>query len=601
MKARYIIATLISILSIFSCTKNEENGNSNDSNDKKAIEITASGLITAFDFNGGELKVPFDAQGDWTATAVDTKSSAFVTVFPESGKAGHNTVTISVAKNTTADNRYASVNLTSGKDTETLAISQTEGQIIKLEFNEKTVPAEENTFSMSLEANYAWSISGIEEYADWMAISATSGAAGTTQLKFSFLSNQGLSERKATVRFLDDPLVELSITQEGRAPQISVSYNQNDFNSLSYFGTALNAEIHSEGGSWVASSEKDYDWVRLSRTSGDGEYSQITVEIDVNFTGEDRTAEFKFSLVDYPDAQSASLKISQPGVNAPIHVRPINLPTGNTVMFNAMSISENDYYSIASIEQRELVSEGDGVNISCSPDLFWKGNYMKFDAYSPVNNKYLSIEGGRVSSNEFVLNYTIPDTPEEDFPIYISDIYELSPNPYGDVQDIQLTFKQALSRLSFVTDDSVISESGATLSVKSVKYNLGFSSATITANHTSGFSTVLDAISKTVVPNYSKVEDSGYLEIGIDDTGVTEEQYMYSRYLPACPSNLVTIEVDYAIRVSDSEVESVVSFNLPEGISPFEAGREYRVIFKPTFSTYSIYITIQGGGGGGTK
>ena len=287
MKSRYIIAVLIPIFAILSCTKNEENGNGNGSNDKKAIEITATGLITSFDFNGGELKVPFDAQGDWTATAVDTKSSSFVTIFPESGKAGHNTVTITVSKNTTPENRYASVNLTSGKETETLSISQTEGQIIKLEFNEKTVPAEENTFLMSLEANYAWSISGIEDYADWMAISTTSGTAGASQLRFSFLSNPDLSERKATVRFLEDPLVELSITQEGRAPQISVSYNSNEFNSLSYFGTELEAEIHSEGGSWVATSEKDYDWVRLSRTSGDAEYSQVTVEIDVNFTGED--------------------------------------------------------------------------------------------------------------------------------------------------------------------------------------------------------------------------------------------------------------------------------------------------------------------------
>ena len=598
MKARYIIAVLIPILSIVSCTKNEENGNGNGNgtDDKKAIEITATGLITAFDFNGGELKVPFDAQGDWTAAAEDTKSSSFVTVFPESGKAGHNTVTITVAKNTTAENRSASVNLISGKDTETLVISQTGGRVLNIEFNEKTVPAEDNTFTMSLEANCAWSISRTEEYSDWMAISPTSGAAGKSVLSFSFLSNPDLSERKATVRFSDDPLVELFITQEGREPTINVSYNSNDFNNISYFRTELQAEVHSEGGSWIASSDEDYDWVRLSKTSGDGEYSVVTVEIDINFTGEDRTAEFKFGLVNYPDAQSASIKIYQKGVNAPIHVRPINLPAGKTVMLNAMSISENDYNGIAALEQRELVSAGDYVAIICSPDLIWKGNYMKFDAYSPVDNNYLSIKDGRVSSNEFILNYTIPDLPEDDFPIYISDLYNLEPNILGNNQDIQLSFKQALSRLSLVTDDSALSGAGATLSVKSVKYILGFSSATITVNHTSGFSTVLDADSKTVVPNYTKVDDSGYIVIGD-----AEEQYMYSRYLPACSSNLVKIEVNYVIQTSYSVEEFVVSFIVPEGISSFEAGHEYRIIFKPTFSSYSIQVIIQDGGGGGTK
>ena len=282
---------------------------------------------------------------------------------------------------------------------------------------------------------------------------------------------------------------------------------------------------------------------------------------------------------------------------------PSNLPAGNALKLNAMSISDNDYYSIASLGQRDLVSEGEGIGITCSPDLFWKGNYMKFDAYSPVDNNYLSIKDGRASTDQFVLNYIIPDAPEGDFQIFISDLYELGPNYNGNVKDVLLNFKQVLSRLSLVIDDSYFSGTGTLLSVKSVNYKLGFSSATITANHTSGVSTQLDANSKTVVPNYIKVEDSGTISLGD-----SEDQYMYSRYLPACSSNSVQIEVDYLIRIPDTnmangyvETENVISFDLTKVLSSFDAGREYRVFFKPTATSYSISIAVQGGGGGGTK
>ena len=84
--------------------------------------------------DGSSLDIPFTAAGDWTASATVTKAEGWISVSPESGKAGSVSITINVQPNESAEERKATVQIKCGDETCSIYVTQVgKGAVVKPE------------------------------------------------------------------------------------------------------------------------------------------------------------------------------------------------------------------------------------------------------------------------------------------------------------------------------------------------------------------------------------------------------------------------------------------------------------------------------------
>lgn len=106
MKTFNLTIFALSLLVITSCASCDDN----DDELSKQTSITVSPQNTTIDFEGGEIELTVNADGDWGVTS----KSDFCTVDRKGGVAGENKVKATIAKNSTADNRTATINFYGG-------------------------------------------------------------------------------------------------------------------------------------------------------------------------------------------------------------------------------------------------------------------------------------------------------------------------------------------------------------------------------------------------------------------------------------------------------------------------------------------------------
>ena len=81
-----------------------------------------------------KLDISFTAAGDWTASATVTKAEDWISVSPESGKAGSVSITISVQPNESTEEREATVQIKCGDETCNIYVTQVgKGAVVKPE------------------------------------------------------------------------------------------------------------------------------------------------------------------------------------------------------------------------------------------------------------------------------------------------------------------------------------------------------------------------------------------------------------------------------------------------------------------------------------
>lgn len=209
-KFQLALMVILTVLSV-SCDPNNNGGGANPepTPDTGSITISSSqNLNPVFDETGGSMGITFTASANWSAT-LTTKASGWIGIDPTSGGKGENTVTYTVAANSTNEPRSAVVTITCGKDSKTINISQTQNNAIVVAPEKLEADPEGQTVSLKVGHNvqYTMEIDG-----DWIAQLDTK-AFTEEQLNFNIDPNKTGKTRTGKIVFTStDKAIQQTVT-----------------------------------------------------------------------------------------------------------------------------------------------------------------------------------------------------------------------------------------------------------------------------------------------------------------------------------------------------------------------------------------------------
>lgn len=484
--------------------------------------------------DGGQEILTFRTNVSWTidvsATAGDV---SWCSVSDTSGKSGSQSITISVAKNDTYEDRTATITLTAGNIVKTASVTQRQKDAILMSPNRFDVGIEGGTIKIDVNSNINYNVIIPEQYQGW--ISSMSNKSMTIS-SYSFLISESkeYDKREGEIVFLSDNLKETVKVYQAGSAILVLSKNEvvvDDSENI------VDIEISSNFKYVVDMATEE--WIRIieDKTSE----KTISFSIDANNTYEDREA-----IIVFRDANSdkkESVTIIQRQKDA-ILLASKKIDIGQDGGIFSIDVNSNVDYTveIASscsswISQSNLKS---GSLITTSP------------AFEVANSEEYNVREG-----EIYFKYNdISDTLK----VYQSGgaVLVLNQSEYyleGGNSTISVELKSNID-FSYTISDSWISEV-ATRAVSSTQktFNVDVNKTgstrkgTILFTSSDGSKTAkVTIIQETIVLAESlKITWSGYL-------GYVGEKYLL--YANATPSNAIT---DFEWSSSDDDVLSIVS------------------------------------------
>lgn len=197
-------------------------GKDNISIDKNSYEATPA---------GGSDVVKVTTNNNWTAT-VSEEGAAWVTVAPAEGQAGEAEATVTVAENTAAEPRSATVTFAAGDAKMQYTVSQ-EGVSVVLAQTSYSPEAEGGSTKVMVTANAAWTATSS---AEWVTVAPATGNSGETEVSITVAENAAEEVRSAVVTFTANENVKVEYTVSQAAKKPVVLNNQ-------YAYTAAGAEV----------------------------------------------------------------------------------------------------------------------------------------------------------------------------------------------------------------------------------------------------------------------------------------------------------------------------------------------------------------------
>lgn len=261
---------------------------------------------------------------NWKASS----SNSWLTITPITGAKGQSTISVSAAKNTTHQNRTATVTVwdTDNEHGETISVAIIQlGTDAQLEVSptEMTFQNTSGQSEVAVSSNRAWSV---QTSNDWCSVSANSGSQNGT-FTISVGANTTGAERKATVTVsvAEENVVltrTIEVTQATIAPTITVTPKEITVNNL---GTGVNPEhiIVTTAVEWQAHVQSS--WMRINPSTGTGN-GIIKLTVDPNTTGKPRTGTITVKTIGLSnDIEVHTVTVTQTAIDAYLSVTPEKL------------------------------------------------------------------------------------------------------------------------------------------------------------------------------------------------------------------------------------------------------------------------------------
>ena len=123
---------------------------------------------------GGVKVIGFSTATDWTAIvdyAIPTaEADEWLTISPQSGKAGHHYLTLDLLENGGYDDRVATITITSGSETKVLTVSQTTLPVQDFDSTVYNIGAEGGIVDIKFATNRAYSVTIDTLYSEWLSV-----------------------------------------------------------------------------------------------------------------------------------------------------------------------------------------------------------------------------------------------------------------------------------------------------------------------------------------------------------------------------------------------------------------------------------------------
>lgn len=209
---------LLLIMAGTSCSDGGSNGNTPEPEPVISPKITldSENELTLSDL-ADQVSVAFTTNKDWTISS----NQSWCIPASKNGKAGKNTVAVTIEKNETYDSREATITIQCGTARQVIKIAQAQMDAIVLAKNNYEVESGKSTLDFEVKANVKFEIATDVE---WMK-QAIDKSRGLTTYKLQVLieANEGETVREGHIIVSNDKIKQtITISQKADKPQVLV-------------------------------------------------------------------------------------------------------------------------------------------------------------------------------------------------------------------------------------------------------------------------------------------------------------------------------------------------------------------------------------------
>lgn len=217
---KYSRIALMLVLLFYACS---DNGDDKTDEPEPAVpEITIPPGTDLKPVIGAESKEPvsfeFTTTAPWSISVVNTRADSWISIYPLSGDAGKNSITITAQENKTYDERSATITITSGNVKQNIVITQKQCDALTVTSDKVELDADGGAFTIEVKHNVQVTV---ESKVDWIKEAPTSRALQTTKYSFIAEANSAKEGREGKIVVSNGDLKDtVWVYQMGLAPSI---------------------------------------------------------------------------------------------------------------------------------------------------------------------------------------------------------------------------------------------------------------------------------------------------------------------------------------------------------------------------------------------
>ena len=268
----------------------------------KDVVFTLSDQQLNAEAAGLEKTIEFESNTDWTASS----DASWLTVTPASGKASDAkvSITIKAEENDTFDARTAKINVTAGKNSAVITVSQAGKDVIftlsDQQLNAETAGLEK---TIEFESNADWTASSD---ASWLTVTPASGKASDAKVSITIKAEKNTlaKTRNAKVSVsAGSKSAVITVNQEAAPAYVKVTPASDKPFGYSGLETSISVESNA---AWIVSC--DAGWLEVSPSNGEGN-GTVNVKAGMNEGNDKRIAKLVFTAAD----ATAEVTVEQKG------------------------------------------------------------------------------------------------------------------------------------------------------------------------------------------------------------------------------------------------------------------------------------------------
>lgn len=293
---------LTAVLAAAACRNREET-----LHEPTAAEIIlADGVTPVLGAGEDSVDIAFTSTADWTAEV----DQDWCTVSPAEGSSGNQTIALTVAENTSADERNATLIITSGASQTRVMVVQKQKDALTLSSARYEVEAKGGDIVVEVQHNIPFGYVIDTEAAGWIKPIENTKAMSTSTLGFTVLENEGVNKREGTVRIVSGDISEIvTVYQDGSEPSLVLTQTEYAVGSD---GGVVVIEVRSNT-EYSMTMPAGEDWLSESTAAGASTYTRYVI-VTPNNTYESRSAKIVFE--DKASGNSETVTITQVQNNA---------------------------------------------------------------------------------------------------------------------------------------------------------------------------------------------------------------------------------------------------------------------------------------------
>lgn len=259
---------------------------------------------------GGTIDFTFSTNCDWNAVCYN--SDFHVDIMPESGKAGENTIAVTLPENTSSEwDRSCDINIISTDGTYLFAVRIMQDKKALLQLSQTKIDFEQEASMQSIKvtANKEFEIIVGEEAKSWLKaeIKESQSKANVSTLEISTTTNESLDSRQGTITIKSGKVEEhISVLQKGGIIfDTELLLNGEELSSSSQSNHSIQYSVSPKQNTYTLKIKSNIDWdctlpsadwITFNNTEFDSKDDELTFSITQQTSGvlEYRTVEFAF-------------------------------------------------------------------------------------------------------------------------------------------------------------------------------------------------------------------------------------------------------------------------------------------------------------------